>query len=86
MPVISRDPAEIPPGVKNYNLWRRPGAGGRGPALERILKRLLSGFGGRSPEPEDLLDLMTLLRRPCGLIIDSELYGYREDAPAPGQP
>jgi len=77
-PMPYRDAAEIPSGIKSLNLWRRPGAGGRGPALERILKRLLTRFGGADPEPEDIVDLLAMLRRPCGFVTDTELFGFRE--------
>ena len=79
-PLAHRDAADYPPGISAINVWRRPGAGGRGPALERIFKHLLQRFGGILPAAEDLVDLLSFLRKPCQFIVDTELCGYREKA------
>jgi hypothetical protein len=36
-PMTYLDAAEVPPGIIMRNAWRKPGTGGRGPSLERIL-------------------------------------------------
>ncbi len=79
-PLAFRDSAEIANGVTSNNIWRKPGAGGRGPALERLFKRLLTAFGGIDPTSEDLVDVISFLRKPCQFIVDVELYGTRDKA------
>ena len=76
-PVVSIDAAEVPPGITSRNAWRRPGAGGRGPSLERILHHLLAGFGGAEPDEDVMLGLLHFLHRG-NFIVSSDLFGYRE--------
>ncbi len=76
-PLTYLDAAEIPGGITHRNAWRRPGAGGRSPGMERILRHLLSRFGGAEPEEQTMLALLDFLRRGY-FIVPSELYGFRQ--------
>jgi hypothetical protein len=76
-PVVSLDAIEVPPGITCRNAWRRPGAGGRGPSLERMLRHLLNAFGGIEPDEEAMLLLLSFLYRGS-FIVSSELFGYRD--------
>lgn len=76
-PVAYLDSATVPYGVKVNNHWRKPKAGGRGPSLERILKHLLSGFGGIEPTEENMIELLEWLQNGSFLVA-AELYGFRE--------
>ena len=79
-PLAYRDAAEFADGVTSNNFWRKPGGGGRGPALERIFKHLLKRFGGIDPDADDLIELISFLRKPCQFVVDVELCGTREKA------
>ncbi len=71
------DRSQAPQGIKVMNAWRRPGTGGRGPSLERILRRLAAGFGGRDPDDQMMTALLDFLLKGQFLVA-SELFGYRE--------
>ena len=73
------DSAAVPAGVTVKNPWRRPGAGGRSPGLERIFKELVSRFGGATPDAHDMVDVMEFLRRGQ-FVVAAELYGFRQHA------
>ena len=74
-PVAFRDSDEIPSGIKLHNSWRRPGAGGRSPSLERILKSLLDRFGAASPDSDTIVAILTFLKRGS-FIVSADLFGY----------
>ena len=74
-PVAFRDAAEIPPGITCNNAWRKPKSGGVGPSLERLLKRLLDHFGGLVPDADQMVELMTFLRRGSFLVA-TDLFGF----------
>ena len=46
------DHAEVPAGITVLNAWRRPKAGGRGPAWSGGFKHLLNRMGGAEPDAE----------------------------------
>lgn len=71
-----RDSAEVPQGVQSNNFWRRHGAGGSGPSLERKFKHLLKRMGGVEPSEELLEELLACLMPVY--ITTSKLSGYRE--------
>lgn len=71
------DSAEVPYGIKHNNAWRRPRAGGRGPSVERLLKHLLTRFGGADPDAEAMVDVLAFLKRG-NFLKEVELYGARE--------
>lgn len=71
------DSADVPSGIKHYNAWRRPGAGGRGPSMERILRHLLNRFGGYDPNANMVVALLDFLKRG-NFLVPVELYGARE--------
>jgi hypothetical protein len=76
-PLGYRDPSEIPDGIKVHNSWRKPGAGGKGPALQRIFEHLMTRLGGTEPKEELLLDILNFLKRGS-FIVAFELHGYRQ--------
>lgn len=78
-PVAFRDSTDFPPGMRVHNAWRRPGAGGRSPSLQRVMTHLLNQMGGKPPAAEDLLALLLLLLRG-GFLIEATLYGTRKPA------
>ena len=75
-PVAFRIAAEIQPGVKCHNAWRRPSGGGRSPSLERILQQVVSHFGGPEPHAEQMIDVLTFLVRG-NFLKPVELFGAR---------
>jgi len=77
--ITYNDSARIPAGIKNNNSWRREGAGGRGPSLERILKHLLSRFGGNEPD-ESLMEGLLNFIREGSFLVPITLYGHRDTA------
>lgn len=79
-PVSYLDTSAIPSGIKHYNFWRRPGTGGRGPRIERVLKDLLARMNGAAPHETQLLDLLRFLCQGPRLLIPAKLYGWRQDA------
>jgi replicative superfamily II helicase len=76
-PVGYLDAAKVPPGITLRNAWRRQGAGGRGPSLERILRHLLGRFGGAEPDEPTMVAVLAFLCRGS-FLVPSELFGYRE--------
>ena len=76
-PVGCLDGDELPAGIKHHNVWRRPGAGGRSPGPERILRHLLAGLGKAEPDEQAMLDLVAFLRQG-NFIVFSELFGARD--------
>ena len=76
-PLAWRDAAEIPFGITRLNAWRRPGAGGRGPSLERILRDLLRHMGGVEPTDEHMVDSLMFLCRG-NFLVSPELHGARD--------
>ncbi|MFZ5448939.1 MAG: DEAD/DEAH box helicase [Thermodesulfobacteriota bacterium] len=77
-PLASITMAEIPPGINAMNAWRKPGAGGRGPSLERILTHLLKRFGGVEPNEETILSVLKFLSGENSFIKSVDLFGLRE--------
>lgn len=71
------DPSVLPYGISHHNAWRRPGIGGRGPSLERILKSLLQRFGGSQPDADSICELLNFLKRG-NFVVASELFGTRD--------
>jgi hypothetical protein len=76
-PLAHLETAEVPAGITNRNAWRRPRAGGRGPSLERILRHLLSHFGGSEPDEGTMVAMLDFLRRGS-FVAPAELFGYRD--------
>jgi hypothetical protein len=76
-PVTYLEATEIPAGITRRNAWRKPGSGGRGPSLERILRHLLSRFGGIEPDEQAMAVVLDFLCRGR-FIVPVELCGYRE--------
>ena len=50
----------VPYGIRCHNAWRKPKSGGRGPSLERLLKQMLTRFGGQEPDAELMVDLLVV--------------------------
>lgn len=71
------DAAIIPSGIKHHNAWRRPGVGGRGPSLQRVLEHLLNRFGGNQPDDHVMVDLLEFLFRGR-FVVAAELFGARD--------
>lgn len=80
-PVAFLDTATVPSGVKAWNSWRREGAGGTSPRLERIIRSLLNRFGGKSDlTQDDGIAVLDFLVNPGGFLIAAELKGARQTA------
>jgi hypothetical protein len=75
-PVAFRVAAEIQPGIKCHNAWRRPSGGGRSPSLERILRHVVSHFGGREPHADEMVEVLLFLKRG-NFLVPVELFGAR---------
>lgn len=88
-PIPFLDKNEVSTGITPSNPWRKEGAGGRSPSLQRILQHLVNRLGGTpevtSSEMVQLLDL--LLRTPPSesgkrnadvFLKSTELNGYRD--------
>lgn len=71
------DRSEVPDGIKAQNLWRRPKGGGRGPAVEREFRSLLTRLGGVEPTEERLLEVLAFLGGKPRLLIPNKLHGFR---------
>ncbi len=67
----------VPRGIKARSLWRGPGRGGRDPEIQRILKNLLSAFGGIEPTPETMLEIVRFLFDGT-FLVPSGLFGITE--------
>jgi len=67
----------VPYGVRCHNAWRKPKSGGRGPSLERLLKHFLGRFGGGEPDADQIVDLLSLLKKGS-FLLPFELNGARE--------
>lgn len=78
-PLTYLDRAAIPTGIRVHNAWRKAGAGGRGPSLERLLTHLLKRFGGVSATEQYMADLLAFLL-DTHYLTPSELYGARAKA------
>jgi Lhr-like helicase len=78
-PVAYGEATDVPYGIRMYNAWRKPGAGGRGPRLERLLKQLLDRFGGKPASAEVMTDLLEYLEKG-GFITAVQLYGAQKSA------
>lgn len=76
-PIPYLERTEVPPGIKVSNSWRKPGTGGRGPSLERVLRHLLSRFGGIEAEENTMVSILDFLRQGS-FIVASDLFGYRD--------
>lgn len=78
-PLAWIDKSELPTGITALNAWRRPKAGGRGPALQRKLAHLLSRMGGNTPDDEIMVELLTLLTEGPRIVVAQPLHGHRKD-------
>ena len=76
-PVVFRDAAEIPLGIKCNNAWRRPKGGGRGPSLERIILHVMANAGGREPDAAGMLSILSFLKQGS-FLIPVELFGAKQ--------
>ena len=78
-PLPFMDAREMPAGIRCHNAWRRPGAGGRSPSLETILRHLCDRFGGPEPTAEMMVEILTFLRRG-NFLAPSTLSGASQNA------
>ena len=76
-PLAFVEGADVPYGIKCHNAWRKPKGGGRGPSIERLLKDLANRFGAAAPESEQMVELLTFLKRGS-FLVPTELLGIRE--------
>jgi hypothetical protein len=67
----------VPYGIRCHNAWRKPKSGGRGPSLERLMKDLLARFGGPDPHAEQMVDLLSFLKRGS-FLVPVELFGAQK--------
>lgn len=75
--VTHLDKSAIPFGVTHENAWRKPGVGGRGPGLERILKGLLARFGGIQADASSMESVLKFLKAG-NFVVGAELFGARD--------
>lgn len=73
------DQHTLPAGIKVHNPWRKPNAGGKGPAIQRLFGHLMKRFGGVDPKEELLINILEFLKRGS-FIVASDLFGYRDSA------
>lgn len=72
------DGAQLPAGIKHHNAWRRPGVGGRGPSVERIVRHLQGRLGGTTQlNPQTAEDILSFLR-DGSFLTAVELFGFRD--------
>jgi ATP-dependent helicase YprA (DUF1998 family) len=71
------DSTQVPAGITRNNSWRRHGAGGRGPSVERLLKHLLNEFGGAQPDADVMVELLSFLKRG-NFLVPIELFGFQQ--------
>ena len=76
-PVTYIEAVEVPSGITVRNAWRQPRTGGRGPGLERILRHMLSRFGGNEPDEQKMMAILDFLCHGS-FIEPAELFGYRD--------
>ena len=76
-PLPFLDRAELPYGISLQNAWRRPGTGGSGPSLERILKDFQRRFGGVEPDVDAAVSILDFLKAG-GFLTHGDLYGARQ--------
>jgi uncharacterized Zn finger protein (UPF0148 family) len=67
----------VPYGIRCHNAWRKPKSGGRGPSLERLLKHLLKRFGGQEPDAEQMVGLISFLKKGS-FLAPIEVCGARD--------
>lgn len=78
-PIAFMDAAEVPASINLRNAWRREGAGGRSPSLQRIFEHLLQRFGGiHPPQADHLILLLQWLTEEGQYLRASDLYGARD--------
>ncbi len=78
-PLPALDRSEIPYGLSVQGFWRKPKAGGKGPALERKFKTLLGRLGSTvEPTVDLLMDLIHFLMGGPNLIVPAKLHGIRQ--------
>lgn len=75
-PLTNLDGSEVPSGIALQNVWRRHGAGGRGPSFERIVKHLLQRFGAGIPDEQSAVLIMNFLRP--AFVVPVDLFGARQ--------
>lgn len=75
-PASSLEESKLPDGVGVNNVWRRPGRGGGSPRMQATFTHLLARLGGRPPEADDLLALLSLLS-PI-FVAPVKLSGFRK--------
>ena len=76
-PLAFQENERVPYGIRCHNAWRKPKSGGRGPSLERLLKQMLTKFGGQEPDAELMVDLLAFLKKGSFLAA-VELAGARD--------
>ncbi|MGA2617380.1 MAG: DEAD/DEAH box helicase [Thermoguttaceae bacterium] len=76
-PLAFQESERVPYGIRCHNAWRKPKSGGRGPSLERLLKQMLTKFGGHEPDAELMVDLLAFLKKGS-FLASVELAGARD--------
>lgn len=77
-PQLAAERTDLPAGIRHHNAWRKPGAGGRGPSLERLATRITAALGGNALTADLTRALLTFLT-PVYLA-PIELYGASKSA------
>lgn len=76
-PALYMEAQEVPSGIRMQNAWRKPKAGGRGPSIERIFKRLMESLGETTATPELLSKVLDFLAKG-EFVGPFELFGARQ--------
>lgn len=76
VPSVYLEASNVGEGIRLVNLWRKPGAGGRAPSLQKKFQHLLNRMGGIEAKDVDLVKLISFLM-PVFISV-SKLSGYRK--------
>lgn len=78
-PVTRADEDALPRGIKVRPVWRKEGSGAQ-PSFEKLIRHLMSAFGGREDlGPEDAEALMILLKKGAYLVPE-KIFGIRDSS------
>lgn len=69
--------SNIAEGIRLVNVWRKPGAGGRAPSLQKKFQHLLDRMSKIEAKDFHLVKLLSFLKQPS-FITGSKLAGYRK--------
>jgi hypothetical protein len=77
-PVLYMDDNDLPKGIVFRRVWRRENAKGQGPALEKMVKKIVKDFGGNEPSDHDMLGILKFLKKGTFIVL-SKLFGAQKE-------